>query len=142
MSKLCAQEDVGGLVNGRWKSRGRAFFPPACWFNDEGDQAVLHGLCEDLFLISGLKHFKSLERVCAQKVLQVQLGPQGWAAPPTSSLLCLSDQTAGSSCHVCPLININYRGSCSLAHSSSTSPTSSSIHLTGLIIEPSGGEEF
>lgn len=65
MSKLCAQEDVGGPVNGHWKSGGRAFFP-ACWFNDEGDHAVLHGQCVDLFLFSGLKHFKAPARVCSE----------------------------------------------------------------------------
>lgn len=91
----------------------------------------------------GLNTLKRL-LVCVQTVLPVQPGPQGWAAPPTNSLLCLSDQTAGGSLPCLSPHQYKLQGQLfpGTLLSSSISPTSSSIHLTRLIIEPSGGEEF
>lgn len=122
---------------------GGPFFP-ACWFNDEREimpsYMVSVRLCS---CFQGLNTLKCL-RVCVQKVLQVQQGPQGWAAPLTNSLLCLSDQTAGSSLPCLSPHQYKLQGQLfpGTLLSSSISSTPSSIHLTGLIIEPSGGEEF
>lgn len=85
MSKLCAQEDVGGPVNGHWKSGGRAFFffsQPAGLMMRE----IMSSYMASVRICSCFQGLNILKRlcVCVQKVLQVQPGRHGWA--------CASDE--------------------------------------------------
>lgn len=108
------------------------------------------------------RHVKpgGLARVCAQVCVCVCVfrrssqskpdhrdGPCLWLTPHSAWVIKLLE----APCHACPLININYRGSCSLADSSPLlsaplpsffPPLLSFTHPTGLIIEPSEGEVF
>lgn len=119
---------------------GGPFFP-AWWCNDEGD-AVLHGQCMDLFLFSELKRFEAPARVCSEGSSRSSRGCRDglhlWLTL-TNSLLCLSDQTAGSSLPCLAPHQYKLQGQlfAGTLLSSSIYPTSSYIHLTRLIIEQS-----